>query len=155
SALPPVWRSYDRQKIADDLASVLVKTLYLDLAYVRLRGPEGEVRVELAHNKEGLCAAEQLRTITEFLAPCLEARSVPDPSLFAPVIGEAAEAVVLPVGSEGEWGVIVAASRSPDFPTEDDRLLLGVAANQAAMVLQQKAAVEALRQSEERFARFM
>ncbi|HEY7312421.1 MAG TPA: PAS domain-containing protein [Gemmataceae bacterium] len=154
SALPSLWRGYDRQKVADDLASTLVKTLYLDLAYVCLRGPVGEARVEVVHGKEGLCDAEQLRTISEFLAPCLEAGAVPDPSLWAPLIGETVQATVLPIGYEGECGVLVAASRSPDFPTEADRLLLGVAANQMAMVLQQKAAVEALRRSEQELADF-
>src|SRR5262249_31275726 len=39
------------------------------------------------------------------------------------------------------------------FPSEEDRLLLGVAANQAAAVLQQERAAAALRESEERFRR--
>src|SRR5262249_22264237 len=108
SALSSVWRGYDRQKVANDLASVLVKTLYLDLVYVCLRGPAGEARVEVAHGKEGLCDAEQLRTIGEFLAPCREAEAVPDPSLLAPLIGKAAQAAVLPIGYEGEGGVLVA-----------------------------------------------
>ena len=98
SALPSVWRGYDRQKVADGLARVLVKTLYLDLVYVCLRGPAGEARVEVAHGNEGLCDAEQLQTITEFLAPCLEVGAVPDPSLLAPLIGRTAQAVVMPIG---------------------------------------------------------
>ena len=38
------------------------------------------------------------------------------------------------------WCFLAAASGRPDFPTEVERLLLGVAANQAAVAVQQKLA---------------
>ena len=41
-----------------------------------------------------------------------------------------------------DQGVLVAASRSDDFPNEQDRLLLGVGANQTAVVLQRRRAEE-------------
>ena len=50
-----------------------------------------------------------------------------------------------------EDGVLVAGSRQTGFPTEADRLLLTVGANQAAAVLRRQRAEEALRESEERF----
>src|SRR5262249_26601209 len=48
-------------------------------------------------------------------------------------------------------GVLVAGSQRTAFPSEDDRLLLSVAANQAAVVLQRDRDEEALRESEERY----
>src|SRR5262249_18378587 len=52
------------------------------------------------------------------------------------------QAAVIPIGYGCEFGVLVVASRPPGFPTEEDRLLLGVAANQAAVVLQRRRAEE-------------
>ena len=48
-------------------------------------------------------------------------------------------------------GVLVACSPRADFPTEVDRLLLGVAANQVAILLDRRRTEDALRESEERF----
>ena len=45
--------------------------------------------------------------------------------------------VPLPLGLHGEIGVIVAGSQRPDFPEQTERLLLSVAANQAAIGLQE------------------
>lgn len=45
-----------------------------------------------------------------------------------------------PVGGNGGEGLLVSGSRHADFPTELDRALLGVAANQAAIVLERRRA---------------
>jgi formate hydrogenlyase transcriptional activator len=45
--------------------------------------------------------------------------------------------IAVPLGVQGEIGVIVAGSERADFPVQTERLLLGVAANQAAIVLQE------------------
>ena len=67
-------------------------------------------------------------------------KSVPNP------IGSGTVQVVLiPVGFDGEDGLLVAGSQQSGFPGEEDRLLLGVSANQAAMVLQRHRADEAMR----------
>ncbi|MBZ5606375.1 MAG: sigma 54-interacting transcriptional regulator [Acidobacteriia bacterium] len=44
--------------------------------------------------------------------------------------------IPLPLGLDGEIGILVAGSRRADFPARTDRLLLTVAANQAAVRLQ-------------------
>src|SRR5205807_3427832 len=56
-----------------------------------------------------------------------------------------------PIGCGPPEGVLVAGSRQSAFPSEDDRLLLTVAANQAAAVLRREQDEEALRESNERF----
>jgi PAS domain S-box-containing protein len=50
-----------------------------------------------------------------------------------------------PLGLSGESGLAVVGSDDAAFPTQTDRLLLGVAANQAAIVLQQRRSEEQLR----------
>ena len=54
---------------------------------------------------------------------------------------------VVPIGCGRQDGVLIAGSQRPAFPSEDDRLLLSVAANQAAAVLQQQRTEEAVRAS--------
>jgi len=44
--------------------------------------------------------------------------------------------VIIPLGADGEEGVLVAGSRDASFPSEDSRILLGLGANQATIVLQ-------------------
>ena len=58
---------------------------------------------------------------------------------------------IVPIGYEGDCGSLVAASLLPSFPDPSDRLLLGVGANQAAVVLQHKRAEWSLRQSHLRY----
>lgn len=48
------------------------------------------------------------------------------------------------IGADGGVGFLVVGSRRPEFPTEIDSLLLEVAANQTAMILQQRLAEERL-----------
>ena len=49
-----------------------------------------------------------------------------------------------------DTGVLVAASRRADFPSERDRLLLSVGANQTVIVVQRRRAEEELREQQER-----
>ena len=69
--------------------------------------------------------------------------SIPDPVEG----GGRARLAVVSIGLGAGCGVLAAGCRRPDFPTDGDRLLLGVAANQAAIVLQHRQAEEQLRRS--------
>jgi len=51
-------------------------------------------------------------------------------------------------------GFLVVASPAEDFPTPTDRLMLGVAANQAAIVLQQRRSQDRVRRSEQELSDF-
>ena len=48
STVPVAWVSRDPPAIASDLADVLVNSLYLDFAFVRLCDPGGGAAVEIA-----------------------------------------------------------------------------------------------------------
>ena len=52
-------------------------------------------------------------------------------------------------GVGDDHGVLVAGSRNADFPTERDRLLLGVGANQTAIVVQRRRAEERMHEQRE------
>jgi PAS domain S-box-containing protein len=139
STLPAVWSGYGPDGIAQSLADVLMTMLSLDLIYVRLQGrAEGDV-VEIARSSDRPDAADQARMIGKALAPYYQTDiSDPLPSIPDPLGSGTLRLGVTRFGHTGEDGVLVAGSRRPDFPTETDRLLLGVGANQTVIVIQRK-----------------
>jgi hypothetical protein len=85
SALPAVWASYQPRQVAEGLADVLLKTLRLDLVYLRLRGQTDEQQIEVLCTSGPPHTTEQVRDISRTLAPWLEgaransAPSIPNP----------------------------------------------------------------------------
>jgi PAS domain S-box-containing protein len=152
SALPAVWAGYRPPQVAEGLAEVLLSTLRLDLVYVRLPGQSEGQGIEVARTAGGSTPADQTREIGRALAPCLEgagsglALPVPNPAGPGTV-----RVAVVPIGCGRLDGVLVAGSQRTAFPSDEDRLLLRVAANQATAVLQRERDEEALRESEERY----
>jgi signal transduction histidine kinase len=57
--------------------------------------------------------------------------------------------VVIPIGLDAEAGVVAAASDRADFPTVNDQLLLGLAANQAATAFQNACLIDERTKAEE------
>ena len=70
--------------------------------------------------------------------------TIPDP--FG---GGTLHVAVTRFGVGDDHGVLVAGSRNADFPTEQDRLLLGVGANQTAIVVQRRRAEEQVHEQRE------
>jgi PAS domain S-box-containing protein len=152
SALPAVWAGYRPPQVAEGLADVLGSTLHLDLVYIRLPGQTEGQGIEVARTAGGPTPTDQTRDIGRALAPWLNGAGInPVPPLPNPAGPGTVRVVVVPVGCGRPVGVLVAGSRRPAFPSEEDRLLLSVAANQAAAVLQRERDEEALRESEERY----
>src|SRR5437879_3113449 len=156
SALPAVWARYQPPQVAQGLADVLLSTLRLDLVYIRLPGQTEGQEIEVAHSARGSIPTEQTQDIGRALAPWLDGAVIdPAPPLANPAGPGRVRIVVLPIGCGRQDGVLVAGSQRPAFPSEEDRLLLSVGANQAAAVLQRELAEEALRASEQRFRTFV
>src|SRR5216684_964916 len=152
SALPAVWAGCRPLEVAEGLADVLLSTLRLDLVYLRLRGQTDGQGIEIARTAGGSAPTDQTRDIGRALAPWLDgAGSDSAPTLPNPVGPGTVRVVVVPIGCGRQDGVLVAASQQAAFPSEEDRLLLNVGANQAAAVLQRERDEEALRESNERF----
>src|SRR5262245_8830008 len=152
SALPAVWAGYRPRQVAEGLADVLLSTLRLDLVYLRLRGPTDGPAIEVARTAGGPTPGDQTRDIGRALAPWLDgAGTDPAPPLPDPVGPGTVRVAVVPIGCGRPYGVLVAGSQRTAFPSEEDQLLLSVAANQAAAALQREWDEEALRESEERY----
>jgi len=151
STLPAVWTGLDPDGIVRSLADVLLSTLSLDLLYVRLADVTGEAVIEVVRSKHRLDPAqsEAARTTLADLVKTGHPEppsTIPDP--FKPGILHLA---VTRFGVSGDQGILVTGSTNADFPTERDRLLLGVGANQTAIVVQRKRAEQELREAERRF----
>jgi C4-dicarboxylate-specific signal transduction histidine kinase len=130
SAIPAGRVRSEPSAVADGLADVLAGSLQLEFAFVRLCDPKGGQPVEVtrghvwgkfpgwlqAHPGAGRFSR------TEIISGCAGA--------------EDGCGVVIPIGVDAQAGFIAGASSRPGFPNEIDRLLLSVAANQAAAAFQ-------------------
>jgi PAS domain S-box-containing protein len=137
TSLPLVWKDKTPREIADDLVDVLDSTLSPEFVFVRITGPFAERPIDSARASRRY-ADMDARETSKRLAPLLElpceesAIAVPNP--FGP--GEL-QITRSPVGFLNDYGVVlVGGSRAHGFPTTADRLLMNVASNQAAALLE-------------------
>src|SRR3989441_8468234 len=153
-ALPAIWSGSESSQIVGTLLDALLAMLRLDFAYARLSdssgGPPIEV-VRLGHRQRPSVQLQQVgQALSRWLTgdPAASRFVLPDPA------GEGEVSIAsFSLGLQEEVGVLVAGSRRADFPTDIERLLLRVAANQAGIGLQearrsgeQKRVAEALEQ---------
>jgi PAS domain S-box-containing protein len=139
-ALPAAWSGGDPSQVLHTLLDALMRMLRLDLVAVTLTDPVGEAPVEIVR----LAELQKRRPmppaheICQALSQCLKNDSRKWPPLLRNLMGEGDVSIVpLPLGLQGELGVIMAGSQRADFPSQTEKLLLSVAANQASMGLQE------------------
>jgi PAS domain S-box-containing protein len=138
-ALPAIWSGHEPSQIVSTLLDVLLGMLRLDFAYARLSDSIGGgapiEMVRLAHPRNLTAQPQEIgEALNRWLigAPPTSAFVVPNP------VGEGDVSIApFRLGLQDEVGVLVAGSQRADFPTETERLLLRVAANQAAIGLQE------------------
>jgi len=132
-ALPAIWAGGDPSQIVRTFLDVLLSMLDLDLVYVRLVAPLGEGPIEMARVAASRSMTVRAHEIGTAFNPWLGAAPQTWPALVPNPIGDGELSIVpLRLGMQGEFGAIVAGSQRADFPRQTDRLLLNVAANQAA-----------------------
>jgi len=108
-ALPAIWSGSEASDIVGTLLDVLLTMLRLDFASVRMSDSSDGASLEVTRS-----AHEQHEGD-----------------------GGDVSTASFSLGIQHDVGVLVAGSRRPDFPTDVERLLLRVAANQAAIGLQE------------------
>ena len=137
-ALPASWVGADPKLIATSLLEVLAGMLTLDLSFVRLIHPSIGAPIEMARVVSGLRLPARAHAVGTVLDLCLDG----DPRQWSPVLrqplgGRDLSIVALPLGLQGDLGVLVAGSERADFPTQIEHLLLTVARNQAVLALRE------------------
>ena len=154
STLSAVWGGSDPRQIAAGLSGVLCRSLSVAVVYVRLT-TEDDGAVEAASEAQGPLAADRIDTLRSILEPVLTKRGTDTAPVVPNPFGEGdLRLVVTPLGLGGDCGVVVAGSHHLDFPAATDRLMVGVATNQAAIVLQQRRNEARIRRSEQELADF-
>src|SRR5580700_11420510 len=106
SGVPVAWVGREPPAIAGDLADLLVVSLHVDSAFVRLCDPDGSAAVEIAQGKPWPALLEWLQPYLAEGARLLGSESVPGISDGA----RAGRGIVLPVGVNAELGLVAAAS---------------------------------------------
>ena len=134
--LRAIWSDGDPSRIVTTLLDVLVGTLRLDFAYARFQDPIGgasveEVRVDREQSL-AVDASEFGRLLDVGLAELRHAALLRVPNAMGS--GDVS-IVAVRLGLQDEMGILVAGSSRLDFPLQTERLLLNVAANQAAIGL--------------------
>jgi PAS domain S-box-containing protein len=135
-ALPAAWSRSEPSQIVPSLLGALVRLLPLDLVYVRLNGPVGEIPIEQIRVGPTWGPALRLSEISEMLRQRLGDDLQKWPlGVRHPLGGQDLSLVPLQLGIHAEIGVMVAGSQRADFPQQTEKLVLSAAANLGATVL--------------------
>jgi formate hydrogenlyase transcriptional activator len=136
--LPAMWAGQDSSRVTTTLLDALVRMLDLDFAYARSADPANESPREWIRSAGSITHPPEAREVGLSLEPYLAAET-PTASfrITNPVAAGTASIAVFHLGVQESVGAFVAASRRTEFPTETERLLMQVAANQAGIALQE------------------
>jgi signal transduction histidine kinase len=146
STIPAAWVGREPPGVAAGLADTLIGVLDLDFAFVRLCGPRGAGAFDVTRGtawkgfpdwlehrlakSDRLSGKEIIRNVGDGVEPC--------------------RGVFIPIGVDGDGGVVAAACRRAGFPTETDQLLLSLAANHAATAFRSARLIHERTRAEER-----
>jgi PAS domain S-box-containing protein len=137
-ALPAVWSAQEPRQIVTTFHDALMATLNLDFLYTRAKIETDGEPIEILRTAPHYATTQNADEIRH----ALYERFGDDPRNWPAGIrchlgGQEPSLFSMRLGIDGEIGMVVAASERADFPAEAERLLLGVAANQATLGLQQ------------------
>jgi signal transduction histidine kinase len=145
-ALPVVWSVSEPSRIIETLLDALMGILDLDFLYVRVQLDSHGVPIDALRIAPLFGASHSPQEIGRVLNRWSgqDSQQVTEEALRHP---GGREVSVFPVsmGIEGEFGLILAGSQRAGFPEQTESVVLSVAANQAAIGLQQ-----ALRMNEQK-----
>jgi signal transduction histidine kinase len=136
--LPALWAGGEPQQIVSTLLDALLGMLQLAFVFVRLNDPDGGPSIEMLRGTGLLESTHAAREFGVALDASLGNTPLKwPPSARVSIGNEDFCAASARLGAHGEIGIVVAGSERLGFPEQTERLLLQVAANQAAMGLQQ------------------
>src|SRR5436309_9700126 len=145
STIPAAWVGREPSAVAAGLADVLVGSLHLDFAFVRLCDPNGGAAVDVTRGDAWKAFPHWLHRHLAAVGHASRKEVVPD-------VGgglEPCRGLVMPIGVNADGGLVAVACDRSDFPSETDQLLLSVAANHAATAFQSARLIHERRRAEE------
>src|ERR1700686_5748338 len=144
SAKPEVWVGREPPVLASELADLLIESPRLDFAFVRLCDSEMRQTVEAIRG-------DAWSTFPEWLQQRLAVSGqISRNEVVNQINGpdESFSGIVIPIGVNGERGLVAAACYRSDFPNETDQQLLSVAANSAATAFRNAHLINELRNAQ-------
>src|SRR5258708_6738309 len=141
STIPEAWVGREPPAIAADLADLLIGSLQLDFAFVRLRDPTGCQVVEVTRGNAWNAFPQWLQQHLAVFGQLSRKEFVTN---VGGVEGSCS-GIVIPIGVNSERGLVAAASDRSDFPDQIDQQLLSVASNNAATAFQNAFLIKELR----------
>ena len=137
-ALAAIWSGSESCQMLGTLLDSLLAILRLDFACARLNDSIDGSPVEVVRLAQRQHPSAQPQEVGRALGRWLSGDKTVSRFMIPNPAGEGEVAIAsFPLGLQDEVGVLVAGSRRADFPTDIERLLLRVAANQAAIGLQE------------------
>jgi hypothetical protein len=137
-ALPALWNGRESSQIVSTLLDGLLGMLRLEFAYARLSDVIDGASVEMVRSPHRQNQEVQPQEVGRALNRWLAGNSPASPQVTPNPGGEGEVSLAsFRLGLQHEIGVLVAGSHRADFPTQIEMLLLRVAANQAAIGLQE------------------
>src|SRR6266853_1626891 len=137
-ALAAIWSGSESCQMLGTLLESLLAILRLDFAYARLNDSIDGSPIEMVRLAQRQNPSAQPQEVGRALGRWLSGEQTASRFVIPNPAGEGEVAIAsFPLGLQDEVGVLVAGSRRADFPTDIERLLLRVAANQAAIGLQE------------------
>ncbi len=137
-ALAAIWTGKESGQMVGTLLDALLGILRLDFACARLNESIDGSPIEVVRLTQRQHPSAQPQEVGRALDRWLSGDQTTSRFLIPNPAGEGAVAIAsLSLGLQDKVGVLVAGSRRADFPTDIELLLLRVAANQAAIGLQE------------------
>lgn len=137
-ALPASWVGAEPAHIARTALDTLVGMLAVDLVFVRLVHPFKDSPFAMARAAPGRRLPARADTVGAMFDVWLDRNPSRWPRVLRERFGDEELSIVpLAIGLQAEFGILVAASARPDFPSQIERLLLTVAKNQLVMALEE------------------
>ena len=137
-ALPAIWSGNKPSQVIESLLDALMRLLPLDLVYIHLKDAAFGPGLKAARVSQSDDPMPEPDSICNILRNHFGDGADVFPAVIRMAIG-AQDVGLLPlqVGLHGEIGLLVAGSRRTSFPEQTEKLVLSVAANQAAISLQE------------------
>src|SRR5437588_3835071 len=137
-ALSAIWSGSQSTQILGTLLDVLLTMLRLDFTYARLSDASDGPPIEVVRLGDRRHSSIEPQQFGQALDRWLNGDQTIARSRIPALAGEAEVSIAsFSLGLQQDGDVLVAGSRRADFPTEVERLLLRVAANQAGIGLQE------------------
>jgi PAS domain S-box-containing protein len=137
-ALPCAWNNGELSRILETFFDALVKLLDLDFLYAQAKVAFHEPPIEVLRIAESAGVRDKWDEIRQDLHQLLEEATPNDrPVIRRLITGQQISILPLQLGIEGGLGLVVVGCQRLDFPQQTERIVMRVAANQLAVMLQQ------------------